>query len=228
MSGDAGSQANAHHCWQALCGIIVDPGKRACWPGLFARGQELVCFSSNVHRIMDGCLAGVRFIPWSWQRRARLAVRSDQTYLASSVYNLDPSPLALVSAQEGTRSERGGPRDKLRPTVAPMCASALTAAEPPIASNAARRPVASGCITPAPYGHTPGSACTKRLLCLPLSDSCSQMWCGITFCMYGPAVHAADHSIFGIARTSSDRFGVPECHTRWSRKIALPAGHRTQ
>ena len=98
MSGDAGSQANAHHCWQVLCGIIVDPGKRACWPGLFARGQELVCFSSNVHRIVDGCLAGVRFIPWSWQRRARLAVRSDQTYLASSVYNLDPSPLALVSS----------------------------------------------------------------------------------------------------------------------------------
>ena len=30
--------------------------------------------------------------------------------------------------------------------------------------------------------------------------------------------------MFGMARTSRDRFGVPPCHVRLSRMIAEPAG----
>ena len=115
---------------------------------------------------------------------------------------------------------------------------------------------------------------------LPRSLSCSQMWCGMVLRrdtpdhhqietdmretgrgrahlgVPGPAVQAADHSMLGIARTSSLRLGVPEClrtgtkrapsdvcatawslraqqdvgrphQTRWSRKMAEPAGAPT-
>mmetsp|Transcript_3823 Transcript_3823/g.11239 ORF Transcript_3823/g.11239 Transcript_3823/m.11239 type:complete len:216 (+) Transcript_3823:163-810(+) len=94
-------------------------------------------------------------------------------------------------------------------------------------SKAARRSDASGCMTPAPGGQTPGSLLAKRQMCFPWGVSVSQISCGMDLGIQGPAVQADAHSMLGMHRISLERFGVAPCHARWSRKTPEPAGAPT-
>mmetsp|Transcript_58849 Transcript_58849/g.182820 ORF Transcript_58849/g.182820 Transcript_58849/m.182820 type:complete len:233 (-) Transcript_58849:648-1346(-) len=105
--------------------------------------------------------------------------------------------------------------------------SSSTELKPPMRLKASKRPCASGCMTPAPGGQTPGGECTKRQMCLPCGVSISQISWGMVRGMPGPASHGAVHSMLGMHRISLERFGVAPCHARWSRKIPEPAGAPT-
>mmetsp|Transcript_16701 Transcript_16701/g.47622 ORF Transcript_16701/g.47622 Transcript_16701/m.47622 type:complete len:233 (+) Transcript_16701:209-907(+) len=98
---------------------------------------------------------------------------------------------------------------------------------PPMCLKASKRPAASGCMTPAPGGQTPGGECTKRQMCLPWGVRVSQISWGMVFGVPGPASHGAVHSMFGMQRISLERFGVAPCQARWSRKMPEPAGAPT-
>ena len=93
---------------------------------------------------------------------------------------------------------------------------------------AARRSAPNGCITPAPAGHTPGSALTRRLMCLPCGVSVSHTACGMVLRPPPSGSHGAPYSTLGRARISRLRFGVAPCQARLSRNTPAPAGAPTR
>jgi len=85
--------------------------------------------------------------------------------------------------------------------------------------------IAAGEYTPRPGISSPGPATTALEMCCPKGESCSHVSKGIVYLSNQPSDGMAvggKYSMLGNARILSERFGVPPCQQRLSRKMAAP------